>query len=200
MGYKIALDRYLDKLAARSPTPGGGSAAALVGAVGMSLVSMVARYTAKEADKGTLCAKLSKISGFTERARRRLKRLMIEDEKAYLQLSRRLKRRGAKDIRGLFYKNAAEVPLEVCATLQEGLKRCEELSVYCKASLASDLAEAVLLLEAAFLSAKFNVDINLGGIKDVAYTRRVRRFLTKQRISVLRRKRKVLNRIGKRTG
>ena len=199
MSYKITLDRYLDKLAARSPTPGGGSAAALVGAVGMSLVSMVARYTAKKANKGTLCTKLSKISGFTERARRRLKRLMIEDEKAYLQLSRRLKKRGAKDIRA-FYKNAAEVPLEVCATLQEGLKRCEELSVYCKASLASDLAEAALLLEAAFLSAKFNVDINLGGIKDVVYTRKVRRSLTKQRISVLRTKRKVLNRIGKRAG
>ena len=194
MSYKLTIDRYLDKLAAKSPTPGGGSAAALVGAVGMSLLSMAAKYSIKKADKGASYAKLSKISEFAGRSRRRLEKLITEDERVYLRLSKGLKRRGAKDIT-MLYKDAAEVPLKACVILDEGLKRCEELSVYCKKSLASDLAEAALLLEAGFLSAKLNVEINLGGIKDIAYTRRVRKSLSKSRMSALKARRKVAKRI-----
>ena len=40
------LHEYLNDLAARSPAPGGGSASALVGAIGVALMSMVANYTA----------------------------------------------------------------------------------------------------------------------------------------------------------
>ena len=197
MSYKMTIDRYLDRLAAKSPAPGGGSAAALVGAIGISLLAMAARYTARKTDKGVLYTKLSKILEFAERSRRRLEKLMAEDEAAYLRLSKGLKKRGVKNITRL-YKSAAEVPLEVCAILQNGLGKCNELSAYCKTSLVSDLAEAAILLEAGFLAAKFNVEINLGGIKDVVYTRKVRSSLSKSRMSIPKMKRKVLNRIRQR--
>lgn len=189
----MTIDKYLDKLAARSPVPGGGSAAALVGAIGMSLLSMVARYISKKGDRGASYRKLHKILEFTERSRRHLKKLMGEDEAAYLRLSKGIKRGGPKDITKL-YKSAAEVPLEVCTILQEGLKKCEELCSYCKTPLVSDLTEAALLLEVGFMSTKLNVDINLAGIKDSTYTKRVKRTLLRRKKIVLRTKKRILKR------
>ena len=178
-----AIGEYLDRLAAKTPAPGGGSAAALVGAIGASLLSMVARYTAKKkALTSAARAKISRISEFAERSSRRLKKLMVEDEKAYSRLSRALAKKAANKTR--LYKNAAAVPLEACVVIEKALKKCEELSVYRKASIASDLVEAALILEAAFLSAKLNVEINLDGIKDIIYTRKVRKALLRLSTSV----------------
>jgi len=98
-----------------------------------------------------------------------------EDERAYSRLSKAIKEKNTKDLTKL-YKNAAEAPMEVCIMLNEALKRCKELSPYCRKSLASDLLEAEILLKAAFLSAKFNVEINLRSIKN------------KKTVSVLNRK------------
>lgn len=177
------IGEYLDRLAAQTPAPGGGSAAALVGAIGASLLSMVARYTAKKKIlTSTVRAKISRISEFAERSSRRLKKLMVEDEKAYSRLSRVLAKKAVNKTR--LYKNASAVPLEACVVIEKTLKKCEELSVHCKASIASDLVEAALILEAAFLSAKLNVEINLDGIKDIIYTRKVRKALSRLSASV----------------
>lgn len=187
---KITIDKYLDGLAARMPVPGGGSAAALVGAIGMALLSMVARYMVKKNNREATYKKLSRILQFTESSRRRLRKLMNEDEAAYLRLSKGIRGRDANIIR--LYKSAAEAPLEVCAILQEGLKRCEQLYSHCKTSLASDLAAAALLLEAGFLSAKANIDINLAGITDKMYTKNVRSSLLKQKIFVQKAKKRIM--------
>jgi formiminotetrahydrofolate cyclodeaminase len=190
MSSKINLDNYLDKLAEASPVPGGGSAAALIGAIGMSLLSMVIKYVLKRNDKGISHAKLFKILEFTEHSRHRLRELMDKDEAAYLRLSKG--RRGGKKDMAPLYKGAAEVPLEVCAIIQGGLKKCEELCACRKTSLVSDLAEASIILETGFLSAKFNVEINLGGIKDAAYTKRVRTSLLRQKAIVYKIKNNIL--------
>ncbi len=42
---KESIEKYIQDLAARVPAPGGGSAASLVGALGISLLEMVANYT-----------------------------------------------------------------------------------------------------------------------------------------------------------
>ena len=195
MTYKMTIDSYLDKLAAKGPTPGGGSAAALIGAIGMSLLSMVAKYIAKRNNRGASYGKLSKIEEFTEHSRRRLRKLMSKDETAYLRLSKG-KREGAKDITKL-YKGAAEVPLEVCQILQEGLNKCAELCSYCKRTLLSDLAEAALLLEAGFLSAKLNIEINLAGIKDAVYTKKIRNSVQRRKTAAQKTKSGILKKIGK---
>jgi formiminotetrahydrofolate cyclodeaminase len=194
MSYKITLDTYLNKLAARSPVPGGGSSAALVGAIAMSLLSMITRYTLLKVCGSTSYTKLSEILDFTECSRRQLRAIMNKDEQAYLRLSRGIKRRYAKDITNL-YEKAAEVPMEICRILKDGIKKCEELSLLCRGPLVSDLAEATLLLEAGFLSAKFNVEINLPGIRDSRYTKKVRLYLSRHKIRVARTKERILRKI-----
>ena len=195
MHYKITIDKYLNELAKKSPVPGGGSAAALTGAIGIGLLSMAARYTAKKSDSGKLRARLSEISKFTEYSRRRLKKLMAEDEKAYLRLSKTLRRCKAKKNITALYKSAANPPLEVCGILKEGLENCISLCAYCRRYLISDLAEAALLMEAGFLSAKLNVDINLAGIKNKRYTKKVRNLLRRQASAVSKAKSQILKKL-----
>jgi formiminotetrahydrofolate cyclodeaminase len=195
MRKKITIDRYLDKLAARIPVPGGGSAAALVGAVGISLLSMVAKYTLKRNSKRAASNRLSRILEFTERTRLRLRELMKEDEAVYLNLSKALRKHQSKN-KAKLYKDAAGVPFEVCILLQKGLKSCESLCSYCKTSLISDLAESALLLEAGFMSAKRNVEINLRGIKDLRYTKKIKKALRKHTAIVLKIKKRILRKIA----
>jgi len=177
----MEIKRYLEKLAAKSPVPGGGSAAALTGAIGMSLMSMAAGYTAKKVFAARR-AGLSEIIGFAASSRRRLLELMAEDEKAYLRLSGALRKKGKKDTAAIavFYKKAAAPPLEMCRVLNDGLKRCARLSAFCSKALASDLAEAAILMEAGFASARLNAEINLDGACDKAYAGRMRRWLDKK--------------------
>jgi formiminotetrahydrofolate cyclodeaminase len=177
----MTIDKYLDKLAARKPVPGGGSAAALVGSLGMSLLSMTAQYAARKTGKGASHGKLLKIIRFSETARRRLRKLMREDEAAYLKLSSAMRSRSAKRMAKL-YKNAALVPLEVCEIAREGIKKCAALYPNCSISIVSDLIEAVILLEAAYSSAKLNVMINLPGIKNKALAKKIRNSLRKKDI------------------
>ncbi|MBL7071205.1 MAG: cyclodeaminase/cyclohydrolase family protein [Candidatus Omnitrophica bacterium] len=189
MSNKILLSEYLDRLAARGPAPGGGSAAALTGCIGMSLLSMAAKYIAGK-DKSR---KIKEIIKKTGSSRLRLRRLMDEDEAAFLRLWSDLRRK--KSTAGSF-KAAIRAPLEVCELAAEGLKWCEYLRCRCKTSIACDLVEAAVLLEAGFLSASLNAEINLGGVKDKSYARKVRNTILKQKKSVRKIKADVLKKIN----
>ena len=184
----MTIDKYLDKLAAKTPVPGGGSAAALIGAVGMALLSMTAMYTSKRAGSRSNIPEIVKFAG---RSRRRLLKLMRRDEEAYLKLSKAMKGRGEEGITRL-YRNATLVPLEISTILEEGIKRCGRLSPHCRRCLATDIVEAVLFLEAGFLSAKLNAEINLGGIKDEACARKVRLSLSRRKNSIKNIKKRIL--------
>ena len=183
MAEEISLDNYLEKLAAKTPTPGGGSAAALVGALAAALLSMAAKYVSGKAKMPKSQRRISSMIRFNEKALRRLKILMREDEKAYYRLAGEIKCRRPKNILRL-YKDAIKVPLEVCGIVAECASGCPELCDYCGTSIISDVAEAVILCEAAFASAKLNVGINLRSIEDPFYKKKVNKSLGSGEIKV----------------
>lgn len=195
MDYKNTIGKYLDKLAARSPVPGGGSAATLTGALGISLLSMAARFMLKKEKKQAARKKLSAILKFSESTRRRLAKLMREDETAYLRLSSGIKKKTAKDATAL-YKAAAEVPLEVLSLLELALRGCQELCLHCRTSIISDLVLGALLIEAGFYSAKVNVEINIPGIKDPLYIRKVKGILLKRKRAAAKTKKRIAKTIN----
>src|SRR5690348_8396973 len=78
---------YLDDLASSKSTPGGGSAAALSGAMGASLASMVARLTLSKADYASVHQEIEAILQETEQLRTRFQQLIQEDIEAYGRLS-----------------------------------------------------------------------------------------------------------------
>lgn len=81
------LHKYLDDLASASPTPGGGSTAALCGAMGSSLVCMVARLTLSKAEYAAVHAEIEELVQRAESLRARFQTLIAEDMEAYGRLS-----------------------------------------------------------------------------------------------------------------
>lgn len=173
------LQEYLDDLAAKKPAPGGGSAAALCGALGASLLAMVGNYSVRNKSCAGSEEKIAAILFKAEKARGELGMLVDADVAAYKALSASLKD-PKKDEAALqdLYRKAADIPFEVCRLSAECLKLCSEMADCQNRNLITDTASAALILEAAFFSARFNVYVNLKFIKDMEYVGRVHGVLT----------------------
>lgn len=78
---------YLDDLAAKKPAPGGGSAAAAVGALGVSLLSMVANFTVGKEKYKEVQPEIQEILSSSEKLRAELQKLVDEDIAAYQEVS-----------------------------------------------------------------------------------------------------------------
>ena len=184
---------YLDDLAARKPAPGGGSAAALGAAVGVSLMSMVANYTIGNSKYKDNEKAVAGILLKAEKARIELQDLIDEDVRAYEKLSKGIKEQGKNSAKlDEIYKEAAQPPLKVCETACQSLKLCKDLARYGNKNLVTDTAIAAILLEGAFFSAKFNVYINLKYIKDTEYIGRIHSILSPLENEVAKLKEEIL--------
>lgn len=172
------LKEYLDDLACKKPAPGGGSAAGLSAAVGVSLMSMVANYTVgnpkyKDSEK-KIADMLVKLTSFKDR----LQGLIDEDVEAYNKLSKAMKEyKNNPDKLEVSYKEALEPPFEICKITAECLKLCDDLVESGNKNLITDTAIAAILLEGAFFSAKYNVYINLKYMKDMDYVEKIHKVL-----------------------
>ena len=151
-----SVARFLDELGSSSVSPGGGSAAALCAALGLALAEMVARINDKRAKK--------KETAEAKKLRKRLEWLTTLDAKTFKAMSKFFK----EDRKSLKFQNAlrvcAKVPLEICELSLKGLRLARREENRTSRWLASDLAESGVLLEAAFYSARLNVNINLRGM------------------------------------
>src|SRR3989338_2940801 len=172
------IKEYLDDLAARKAAPGGGSAAALSASIGTGLMGMVANYTIGNIKYKSNEARVADILVNAEKFSQELQGLIDEDVEAYNKLSKAVKE--SKDdpakIEPL-YKDAVDVPFNVCRITSECIKLCMDLVRIGNKNLITDTAIAAILLEGAFFSAKFNVYINLKYVKDMDYIDRIHKFL-----------------------
>ena len=182
---KLTTQRVYDLLAAfRSPdpTPGGGSASALAGAVGASLLAMVAALpkprtsTEQEVsdlrDAGASCTELAA----------QLEALIDRDTDAYNAVvdAYRLPKvndeekaqRSARIQEAV--KEATDAPLEVMRRCSEAIGIAPIVERLGNVNAASDVRVALHLLRAGIAGAVENVEINLGSLKDAEYVQRVR--------------------------
>jgi formiminotetrahydrofolate cyclodeaminase len=159
------LKQYLDDLAAKLPAPGGGSAAALNAALGASLISMVVNFTLGKPKYANYENELKEILHKSEKLRNDFLNLVDLDVAAYQSKNTR---------------NALDVPFMVCRLCFEAIKLCPPLITKGNINLASDVAVAAILLESAFTSANFNVEINLKLINDKKLTKSVRKELAQK--------------------
>ena len=157
-----AIKEYLDDLAAKLAAPGGGSAAALSAAMGASLISMVINFTLGKPKYAKYESELRKILSQSEKLREEFLNLVDLDVTAYQ----------SKNIR-----DALGVPFMLCRLCFEGIKLCPVLIKKGNINLISDVAVAAILLESAFASAYFNVQINLKSLADKELTKTVRKEL-----------------------
>lgn len=163
MSYKEeTLKKYLDDLAAKLPTPGGGSAAALTASLGVSLISMVVNFTIGKPRYAQYEKELKTILIKSEKLREKFLDLVDLDVVAYK----------SKNIR-----DALNIPLMVCRGVFEAIKLCPPLIKRGNRNLISDVAVAAILLESSFWAAEFNVEINLKLLADNRVSSTIRKEL-----------------------
>lgn len=163
------LGDFLDQLAAKSPTPGGGAVASAVGALGAALGGMVLAYSVGKKSLVEHEPRLRDAMSRLARARAVMLELAVEDEAAYglvNELSRLPEGDGRRAGLAEATLTAARVPLSCVAACVSVLALLDELPGITNRHLRSDLAIAAILAEAAARSAAWNVVVNLPGIAD----------------------------------
>jgi len=165
----LRIDELLERLSSSDPVPGGGSAAALAGAVGASLVSMVAALTVGRDAYADVEAEAREIGEAASGLRNQLVALADEDSIAYQAYmdARRLPRQTeteraarARAIEGAAAL-AADVPLRTARVAREVLELARRIAPMGNRNAVSDAGVAALLTSAAIRGAVLNVRINL---------------------------------------
>jgi formiminotetrahydrofolate cyclodeaminase len=169
---------FLDELASSSPAPGGGSTAALAGAVAAGLVSMVCRLTIGKKGYETVEQDMLETLEKSEKIRDELTLLIDEDTKAFDEVMLAFKlpketddekrKRSAAIQKG--YKTAAQVPLRTAQVCTRLWTLVSEVADKGNKNSITDAGVAGLLTYSGIMGAILNVKINLGAIKDEGFT------------------------------
>jgi formiminotetrahydrofolate cyclodeaminase len=173
---------FLDMLASSAPTPGGGSVAALSGAMAAGLVSMVCALSKGKKQFADDAEEIERIHAQAEALRGDLQTLAQQDVVIFSRLSAayKLPRTTEADAASrqaaiqTVTRQAAEVPLRVARTVADLLPLCTALAPRCSRMIVSDIGVAAVLVHATLQSAILNVEINLAGLEDQRYVREVR--------------------------
>lgn len=161
----LTLREFLDRLASDEPTPGGGAAAALIGALGSALGQMAAALTLSKPRFEPVRDQIEQIVRRLDRAGAMLRQLISEDAVAYEQLAatRKIPRddptRAERLEQAASY--AAAVPFQVVAIGHRVLHDLQRLEPIGNPNLASDVRAGIALARAAMHAAAENVRANL---------------------------------------
>jgi len=167
------IETFLAQLAARVPAPGGGATAGLHAAQAAALVAMVARYSdsAKFADHAE---EIATVTATADRLRENALALAEEDAAAFTAVTQAYglpkatpdEAAARSEAIAQALVAAAHVPAIVIAVAERVLSLAEQLLPIGNRNVISDVAAAAEAARAAATTARVNVEINLGGIKD----------------------------------
>jgi formiminotetrahydrofolate cyclodeaminase len=143
----LTIEEFLEELAARQPTPGGGSVAALSGALSAGLVSMAAEFSGSK----DVCERARALMGT-------LTNLIDRDAKAF----------AAGNLR-----EATRVPLQTARHSYAVLNLAAALLDTCNPKVITDVGVAAKMAEAAAKGALLNVEVNLASIGDEDFRREI---------------------------
>lgn len=178
----MKISEFLDLLASDAPAPGGGTVAALGGALGAALVSMVANLTVGKEKYRESWAEMEEVRSQSEELRACFTKLMNEDTEAFNAFMAAMKmpkdtdeqktaRRAAMDAASI---SVTEIPLRTLEKCAELANAAAKVVKHGNANAVSDGGSAALLAEAAGKAAAYNVRINLPGVKDEDFEVRCR--------------------------
>lgn len=178
----LSVSQFLEALASKEPVPGGGSGAALAGALGAALVSMVCNLTIGKKGYEAVDEEMRGLLVESEAIRAELPQLLEADTQAYSQVmaAYRLPRSTDEEkaqreaLMQLRLKEAAEVPYRIAERCGRVVQLALPAARMGNKWAVSDAGVGALLGEAALRSALLNVDINLASIRDAAYVSEMR--------------------------
>lgn len=173
MTYKqLSIEKFTKALASGDPTPGGGGASALAGAVGAALGSMVCNLTLGKKKYADVQDDIEKIIQGCEELQKRMVDLIDEDAEAFEPLARAYgmpKDDPAREEvmqRSLLLACAA--PLEIMRAAGEAVELHAQLCRKGSSVVLSDVGAGAALCKAALTAASLNVFVNSKSIKDAA--------------------------------
>lgn len=169
----MELHEFIRQLSSKAPVPGGGGASALIGAVGVSLCSMVANLTSGKKKYAQYQEDIEKILERTQLSIDRLLLLIEKDAEVFEPLSAAYgipKEDPNRDtILEKALVTACSVPMEILKEVSEILDVVAELSVKGSRLAISDVGVAASALRGAMESAVLNVYINTKLMQDREY-------------------------------
>ena len=168
---------FLDELASKASTPGGGSAAAVMGAQSAALTSMVCNLTIGKPSYVKVEAEMQVLLGKSEALREKLTSMIKADVDVFNRVMASYAMPKASDAEKATrsekiqeaLKVAADVPLECARACAEAIEFSRIAAEKGNTNVVSDAGVAVMAAYAALKSAALNVYINVGGIRDKAF-------------------------------
>ena len=174
---ELKTREFIAALASDAPAPGGGSAAALMGALGTALTSMVANLTTGEEKYVDFEERMQEILAETSQLIDTFARLIDEDTEAYNAVGAVLKmpkstdeeKNQRKEAMQAALKHATIVPYNMMEAASRALITANKTIGYSNPNAVSDVGVAALALKGAMQGAWLNVKINLGSIRDESF-------------------------------
>jgi formiminotetrahydrofolate cyclodeaminase len=171
------IQQFLDELASKASTPGGGSAAAIMGAMGAALVSMVCNLTIGKKNYEDVEGDLKTVLTQAEDLRERLTDMIRADVEVFDQVMAAYgmpketdeQKTRRSDAIQIALRAATDVPLNCARACAEAIELSRAVAEKGNRNVISDAGVAVLAAYAALRSAALNVYINSGAIKDRAF-------------------------------
>ena len=171
------INDFLETLSSSSPTPGGGSVSAIIGAVSSALVSMVANLTVGKEKYKDSWAKMEDVLQEVTSLRSEFLALADSDIEAFngfmsaLRLPKETDTEKKLRVEAMeeASKKATLVPLQIVETCEKVSRLSLETAKFGNKMAATDAAIGAILANAAAKSASYNVLINLPNIKDVSF-------------------------------
>ncbi|MBV8147778.1 MAG: cyclodeaminase/cyclohydrolase family protein [Candidatus Eremiobacteraeota bacterium] len=168
------LERYLGQLASTQPTPGGGSAATIVAAVGAALVAMAARISAGNPKYAAYRETALRVASESDAVRTSLVLARERDERAFAAV---VAAQGARAREAALHA-AAEAPLDAAKDCTRVLRLAASALEVPNRNLASDIGCAAEFGFAALAACAYNVRINHRYMRDAAAIERQAARLT----------------------
>jgi methenyltetrahydrofolate cyclohydrolase len=174
---EMSVAQLLEALSSPNPTPGGGTASAIAGAMGSSVLVMVASLAKSKNNTDAEKAALAKARELLMPLTTHLTQLADADARAFDQVmaayrlpknSDQEKTARTQAIQSAL-QGATTVPLDTLRACADALTHARVVAEHGNRSAASDAGVAIGLLRAAANGAHANVQINLDGIKDEAF-------------------------------
>ena len=174
---ELTVSNFLDELSSHSPAPGGGSVAALDGALGAALTSMVCQLSIGKKKYADVEPEMKRVLGKSEELRGIITRLIDRDTDAFNKVMEAFglpkDSDDQKALRSAAIQGAAKeatlVPLEVMKHCIDGIALAKIVGEKGNTNSLSDAGVSALMFHAACESAALNVRINLSGIHDVEF-------------------------------
>lgn len=172
--WQDSIDSFVSKASSSSPTPGGGSVAALVAVLGTAMTSMVGNLSQGE-KFADIEPQISAVMYTMNRLNEECRELFDSDIASFNNYMDALKLPKDTEEEKLARKqeiheatiNAIEVPVQLMEVCRTGIECVYNIAETSNKKVISDLGISAILFEAAAQSALLTVDINLASLKDL---------------------------------